>query len=102
MLRDITIGQHFPGTSLVHRFDPRMKLVLTIVYIVLLFAASNPLGLTLSILFLALMYKVAQIPFKMILKSLKKDRSYTNLRVFQKLNPQFYVNINNWGESSNR
>ena len=39
--------------------------------IVLLFAASNPLGLTLSILFLALMYKVAQIPFKMILKSLK-------------------------------
>ncbi len=102
MLRDITIGQHFPGTSLVHRFDPRMKLVLTIVYIVLLFAASNPLGLTLSILFLALMYKVAQISFKMILKSLKKDRSYTNLRVFQKLNPQFYVNINNWGESSNR
>ena len=71
MLRDITIGQHFPGTSLVHQFDPRMKLVLTIVYIVLLFAASNPLGLTLSILFLALMYKVAQIPFKMILKSLK-------------------------------
>ena len=71
MLRDITIGQHFPGTSLVHPFDPRMKLVLTIVYIVLLFAASNPLGLTLSILFLALMYKVAQIPFKMILKSLK-------------------------------
>ena len=71
MLRDITIGQHFPGTSLVHRFDPRMKLVLTIVYIVLLFAASNPLGLTLSILFLALMYKVAKIPGKMILKSLK-------------------------------
>ena len=63
MLRDITIGQHFPGTSLVHRFDPRMKLVLTIVYIVLLFAASNALGLTLSILCLALMYKVAQIPF---------------------------------------
>ena len=41
MLRDITIGQHFPGNSLVHRFDPRLKLVLTIAYIVLLFAASN-------------------------------------------------------------
>ena len=40
MLRDITIGQHFPGNSLVHRFDPRLKLVLTIAYIVLLFAAS--------------------------------------------------------------
>ena len=71
MLRDITIGQHFPGNSLVHRFDPRLKLVLTIAYIVLLFAASNPLGLALSILFLVVMYKVAKIPGKMILKSLK-------------------------------
>ena len=71
MLRDITIGQHFPGNSLVHRFDPRLKLVLTIAYIVLLFAASNPLGLALSILFLAVMYKVAKIPGKMIIKSLK-------------------------------
>ena len=71
MLRDITIGQHFPGNSLVHRFDPRLKLVLTVAYIVLLFAASNPLGLTLSILFLGAMYKVAKIPVKMIGKSLK-------------------------------
>ena len=71
MLRDITIGQHFPGNSLVHRFDPRLKLVLTVAYIVLLFAASNPLGLTLSILFLGVMYKVATIPVKMIGKSLK-------------------------------
>ena len=71
MLRDITIGQHFPGNSLVHRFDPRLKLVMTIVYIILLFAASNPLGLSLSILFLAAMYGAAKIPFKLILKSLK-------------------------------
>ena len=71
MLRDITIGQHFPGNSLMHRFDPRLKLVLTVAYIVLLFAASNPLGLTLSILFLGVMYKVAKIPVKMIGKSLK-------------------------------
>ena len=71
MLRDITIGQHFAGYSLVHRFDPRLKLVLTVAYIVLLFAASNPLGLTLSILFLGVMYKVAKIPVKMIGKSLK-------------------------------
>ena len=71
MLRDITIGQHFPGESLVHKFDPRMKLVLTIVYIILLFAASNPLGLTLSLMFLVAMYGVAKIPFKLITKSLK-------------------------------
>ena len=71
MLRDITIGQHFPGNSLVHRFDPRLKLVLTVAYIVLLFAASNPLGLVLSILFLGVLYKVAKIPVKMNGKSLK-------------------------------
>ena len=71
MLRDITIGQHFPGESLVHRFDPRLKLVMTVLYIVLLFAASNPLGLTLSILFLVGMYAAARIPFKLILRSLK-------------------------------
>ena len=45
--------------------------MLTVAYIVLLFAASNPLGLTLSILFLGVMYKVAKIPVKMIGKSLK-------------------------------
>lgn len=48
-----------------------MKLVLTIVYIILLFAASNPLGLTLSLVFLVAMYGVAKIPFKLITKSLK-------------------------------
>ena len=71
MIRDITIGQHFPGSSLVHRFDPRLKLVLTIAYIAVLFAASNPLGLALSIALLAALYRVAKIPGKMILKSLK-------------------------------
>ncbi len=71
MLRDITIGQHIPGNSPVHRFDPRLKLVLTIAFIVLLFAASNPLGLGLSLVFLTAMYTVAHIPVKMILKSLR-------------------------------
>uniref|UniRef100_UPI0040268FFE energy-coupling factor transporter transmembrane component T family protein n=1 Tax=Gemmiger formicilis TaxID=745368 RepID=UPI0040268FFE len=71
MLKDITIGQHFPGHSILHRCDPRLKLVATIAYIVVLFVAPNPLGLALSILLLAALYKVAQIPGKMILKSLK-------------------------------
>ena len=71
MLRDITIGQHFPGNSLVHRFDPRLKILLTILYIVLLFAAANPLGLALSIAWLAVLYKMTRIPVRMIVKSLK-------------------------------
>ena len=71
MLRDITIGQHFPGNSLVHRFDPRLKIIFTILYIVLLFTAANPLGMALSIAWLAVLYKMAKIPVKMIVKSLK-------------------------------
>ena len=71
MLRDITIGQHFPGNSVLHRCDPRLKLVATIAYIVVLFVAPNPLGLALSIALLAALYKVAKIHGKLILKSLK-------------------------------
>ena len=71
MLRDITIGQHFPGNSILHRCDPRLKLVGTLAYIVVLFVAANPVGIALSIALLGLLYSVARIPFKMILKSLK-------------------------------
>ena len=71
MLRDITIGQHFPGNSLVHRFDPRLKLVLTIAYIVLLFAASNPLGLAPFHSVPCSNVQGGKNPGKMILKSLK-------------------------------
>ena len=71
MLKDITIGQHFPGHSVLHRCDPRLKLVATIAYIVVLFIAPNPLGLALSIGLLALLYRIARIPGRMILKSLK-------------------------------
>ena len=71
MLRDITIGQHFPGDSIVHRTDPRLKLVLVLAYIILLFTSSNPLGLTLSVLLLGVLYRISHIPLKLILKSLK-------------------------------
>ena len=71
MLRDITIGQHFPGNSVIHRMDPRAKLLLTIAYIVILFVGSNPIGLALSALFLVVAYGVARIPLKLIGKSLR-------------------------------
>ena len=48
MLRDITIGQHFPGNAVGHRCDPRLKIIATIAYIIVLFMASNPLGIALS------------------------------------------------------
>ncbi len=71
MLKDITLGQYFPGESVVHRMDSRAKILLTIVYIVMLFIANNVVGLGLSVLFAGLLYVIAKIPMRMILRSLK-------------------------------
>lgn len=71
MLKDITIGQYFPGNSPVHRMDPRMKLILTVAYIVMLFMAHNPWSLLVGIVFVAVLYPVSRIPGKMITRSLK-------------------------------
>ena len=71
MLKDITIGQHFPGDSIVHRTDPRLKILLVIAYIVLLFTINNFLGLALSLVLLAGLYMLAKIPLRIIVKSLK-------------------------------
>ena len=71
MIKDITIGQSFPGHSPVHRMDPRMKLILTIFYIVILFVVSNPFGFIPAVLFLGFAYGVSKIPIKMIAKSIK-------------------------------
>ena len=71
MLRDITIGQHFPGNSVVHRCDPRLKLIATIAYIVVLYSCGNAVGVALSVVLLGALYALSKIPFKLILKSLK-------------------------------
>ena len=56
MIKDITLGQYFPGKSVIHRLDPRIKLLLTLIYIVMLFAASGFLGLGVGIVFLTAAY----------------------------------------------
>ena len=71
MLKGITIGQYFPGKSVLHRLDPRMKILLTVGYIIMLFSVSNPLGLCVGILFLVFAYAISGIPPRMITKSLK-------------------------------
>jgi energy-coupling factor transport system permease protein len=71
MLKDITIGQFFPGASPVHRLDPRVKLCLTIVYVVLLFMAKNTVSLIIASALLFFAYPLSRIPGRMILKSLK-------------------------------
>ena len=71
MLKDITLGQFFPGDSFVHRLDPRTKLLMVVIYIVALFLASNWLGYGLVIAFLAVSIKISTIPLKSITKGLK-------------------------------
>ena len=53
MLRDITIGQYYPVDSVIHRLDPRTKIIGTIVYIIALFLVKNLLGFGIAIIALA-------------------------------------------------
>ena len=71
MIKDITIGQYFPGKSPVHRLDPRTKIILSLVYIVVLFVANNIPGLIAGAVSVLLSYLISRIPLKMIFKSLK-------------------------------
>ena len=71
MIRDITIGQYFPGQSAIHRMDPRTKIILSILYIVMLFVADNMWGLLLGVLFGFAAYLISRIPVSMIWKSMK-------------------------------
>lgn len=71
MLKDITIGQYFPGNSPVHKMDSRVKIVLTIAFIVMLFISKDIFGLLVGIVFTLFSFKVSEIPLKMMGKSLK-------------------------------
>ncbi len=74
MLKDITLGQYFPGESVVHRMDPRMKLILTIVYIVGVFMVHNLLGYAIALAFLFLVTRLSGLSFKYLLKGVKPLR----------------------------
>ena len=71
MLKDITLGQYYPGDTLIHRLDPRTKLILTMVYIVALFTAIVYAGYALVFLFLAVSILISRIRLKTILSGLK-------------------------------
>ena len=71
MLKDVTIGQYFPGNSVVHRLDARSKLVLTVVYIAALFQASGWLGYITALAATVLMIAISTIPPKCFFKGLK-------------------------------
>lgn len=71
MIRDITIGQYYPAQSPIHRLDPRVKIVCTLIFLVSLFVQNSVLGYALAFVFLACMIHVSKVPAKFIGKGLK-------------------------------
>ncbi len=73
-LNDITLGQYYPGDSVVHRLDPRVKILLLIVLIAGIFLAGNLLAYVPVVLFLGLASAISRVPLKMMLKGLRPLR----------------------------
>lgn len=71
MLKDITLGQYFPGNSVVHRLDARTKIILVVVYIAVLFQAAGWAGYGTAVLITLLCIRISQIPIKSLFKGLK-------------------------------
>lgn len=71
MLKDITIGQYFPGDSIVHRLDASFKIVITLIFIVMLFVADTFTGLIIGVLFMIISYALTKIKPSIMKKSLK-------------------------------
>lgn len=71
MLKDITIGQYFPGNSFVHNLDARFKILITALFIVMIFTADNFAGLFLSLLFFVIAFAASKLSLKLIVKSMK-------------------------------
>ncbi len=71
MIRDITIGQYYPGNSVIHKLDPRTKIIGTLAYMVTLFIVKSFLGFLIALLALAVVIGISRVPVGFILKGLK-------------------------------
>lgn len=71
MLKDITLGQYFPGTSFLHQLDPRCKIIATLIVIVAIFLAESLTSYGLLTAFILFCFYISHLPLKLILKSLK-------------------------------
>ena len=71
MLKDITLGQYFPGNTLIHRLDPRAKLIIVVLYIVAIFTAQSYLSYAIVILVLIACVAVSRIKPKALISGLK-------------------------------
>ena len=71
MLQDVTFGQYYPGKSLLHRTDPRIKLLILIEYLVFVLIASTELAMAATLLFTVFLVSVSGVRFGILIKSVK-------------------------------
>ena len=71
MIRDITLGQYYPADSILHKLDPRVKLVATITFLVALFLINNWIGYLVATVFLVSVIRLSKVPFRFIVRGLK-------------------------------
>jgi energy-coupling factor transport system permease protein len=71
MISDITLGQFFPGFSVLHKLDPRTKIIAATLLIVAIFLANNPLAFLLLTVLTVIMIAISRISFSVILKGIK-------------------------------
>ena len=70
-MREITLGQYYPADSVLHRLDPRTKLLGTLVFLVSLFVAGTPAGYAIATAALVSVIIISRVPVKFILRGLK-------------------------------
>lgn len=71
MIRDITIGQYYPADSVIHRLDPRVKLLGTVIFLVSLFLGKSVPLYVCAAAFLFIMIKISRVPVKFMMRGLK-------------------------------
>ena len=71
MIRDITIGQYYPAKSRLHRLDPRVKIVCTLLFLISLFCFQNIWGYLVATVFLIAVIRLSKVPFRYIVKGLR-------------------------------
>ena len=92
MIRDITIGQYYPANSVIHRLDPRVKIVATLLFLISLFVQKSVLGYLVATLFLAGVIHLSKVPLKFIMKGLKP------IMILLLITVAFNLFLNNGGE----
>lgn len=71
MIRDITLGQYYPGNSWVHKLDPRVKIIATLLFLIELFIVNDFIGFGIAALVLGIVIAVSKVPLSFIVRGLK-------------------------------